>query len=616
MNTVKGSAKELFRQMKEELNYRSNSNELYDLISNVSSEGNTSKDYYNEMKYLKKDQLKAYICKLRKEIKNYKIKETNFIIEIKYLRRKVIRLKNVIENDRIFKYQRNFSVKNYERESNSLQNNFYNYNINNSEKSFKPYSSSTYHNNPLKSIHSNLKFKNFSIRSINDSIHNSRRRSIKNYDSCSFKYTNANNNKMILQKNASKSNSISSFYKDKGRYNNSFYMDYKNKLNSNDNTQKKKYFPNRSFSSISKFELKKHLISNNKNIRNLSSEINNIISKGIKNYYNSKDSILSNKNINIPPNKLLEKSSNNENYTNKNNNKITLNNLNIKEIKKNYNCDIYNYNYHQNILNKKYSSPYSFKKSKLINNNKKNTENIIKRNIENVSSKIIELPLSDNDSKKNNLKNNKISKIRKNDINSINNIINMKNDSEKIQRIDSTSSNQKIKTYLEKNSPNIHNEKNTKKKKSNKEKLCITKLKNKDDKKYSEFHNSINHIKTQISNSEKEEIKKKQNNLLKLKKNIDLELKENFRKELEQLKNRNNKLISKPNNFYNFSIDSSRSSSSHNDNNNNKINLEKKNFKYNINNNPLRESNVLNISFNDIDKRISNLQNYLKNTRK
>ncbi|ETW62075.1 hypothetical protein PFMC_02175 [Plasmodium falciparum CAMP/Malaysia] len=108
--------------------------------------------------------------------------------------------------------------------------------------------------------------------------------------------------------------------------------------------------------------------------------------------------------------------------------------------------------------------------------------------------------------------------------------------------------------------------------------------------------------------------------LIGLKQHIDIEIKENFRKELDELKKRNNNIILKPSNFYNFPMDTSSSNTS--DNSDNNICHKKENIndmkctKYNVKTNPLKESTLLNISFNCIDKRITNLQNYLKNTKR
>lgn len=139
---------------------------------------------------------------------------------------------------------------------------------------------------------------------------------------------------------------------------------------------------------------------------------------------------------------------------------------------------------------------------------------------------------------------------------------------------------------------------------------------------------------------DKEDIKKKQTNLQNFKKYIDSDIKENFKKELEELKNRNNKLMTKPNGYCDMPFGSTSSSGSSsrrsggsgsrrssrsrtcsgrsgNDNKDNeKSRCEKKDMKYKISSKPLRDTNMLNISFNDIDKKISNLQNYLKNTKK
>ncbi|KEG00924.1 hypothetical protein YYE_04370 [Plasmodium vinckei vinckei] len=646
----------------------------------MSSEYEDFKTYHNEIKYLKKEQLKAYICKLRKEIKNYKNREINYIIEIKYLRRKIIRLQNVIENDKVLK--RDYSLKNDNNNNNNTNlgldenliftaNNFNHKNrqnsISKSEKKYRPSTSLTYNNNAnninnannyisryndncnsnssicRRSYGGKSCFKSESIRSINQDIHKGRRivsakdlcfdnKRREEYDKYSGLSRKIGGGKELWEKNEKKNASkkiihtikpIEKVYSCGKAFDfNKKSLDNKNYENSNDRyrtnrrehslynlnlyknskdicsekgERKDTFISNRSYSSASKFELKRHLISNNKNINRMSSHINSIIEKDINKYYNSKESILNQKN----------------GKTN-----------NIKINKNTF--DVYNNAYHQKVLSKKYTSPYAYQNSSKNSSNKKN--NIIRRNIKNVETKLSKQVVgSDSIDMKGDIKKESCSNFIK------------KDDSDNVQLEDdgnSSSPVNKIKQYFQsekkkKKSPKkfekkvakkkgskiSENEKEVKKEKDEKRKNDNwgTSLKWKGRESSEKSETSFN----QITEKETKSIEDNNTKLLNLKKVIQSDLKENFKQELEKLKKRNNILISKPDVYCGIPFDSTSGGSEKDNYSNSNNNTKKMNENKNkISANYLKGANISNTPFNDIEKRISNLQNYLKKNKK
>ncbi|SBS82313.1 conserved Plasmodium protein, unknown function [Plasmodium ovale curtisi] len=718
MNRRKGSAKELFRQMKEELGYmdKREKNSYEDTSADaISEEDDDCRSYYEEIKYLRKDQLKAYICKLRKEIKHYKIKEVNFIIEIKHLRRKIVRLKNVIENDNILKrHPREFSLKrelrdislrSYENKHNSLQYHFRNSNEMNklSERSFKE-NAFTYDNNSLyRSNYTKAKSNKISIRRINDSIHNSRRISEKN-NSHSNNTNILNRDRKIIhtikpiERNYSSRNL---FYNRNGdSYNESTFHYGNYQKSANLNIEKRggsigggttggitirggairgNFLSQRSYSSTSKFELKKHLISNSRNIHNMSNRINNTIARDIQNYYSSKQSIQSEKRQSYSQSALLLKrfaytKENNANDSSRRCNsnnassalgecKTKTSNFSMKNLKKHYKGDIYDYAHHQKILSKKYTSPYAYKKKgeKGSHNEKKrgakNVKNGERASVEGGSTegnilyaeKMLEGKKSKQvkhlkktqkttnaEEKRKNLNEDICIPVRSNTgTNWMEENVGKDDHSE---ACDSGDTINKIKTYMDsqkkkkKNSINNLNEEVTLEKRDNSNRIYGTILKMKEKKKaVNSTGGGINHTASREIHPGGENATKKKNSLGNFKKSIDLDIKEKFQKELEELKRRNNKMISKPRGYCDFSFGSSTGGSSvgctGRRTGGDKVGGDREDdlkftrtgrneMKLQINENPLKDSNVLNVSFNDIDKRISNLQSYLKNTKK
>ncbi|CAD2088816.1 conserved Plasmodium protein, unknown function [Plasmodium vinckei brucechwatti] len=691
---AKGSAKELFRQMKNELRYGGEEQNCLEVVScDMSSEYEDFKTYHNEIKYLKKEQLKAYICKLRKEIKNYKNREINYIIEIKYLRRKIIRLQNVIENDKVLKrYEQNFflnnekrgySLKNYNNNNRNLgldenliftANNFNNNNrqnsINKSEKKYRSGTSLTYNNNNnnannyINRYNNNCNsnssvcrrsyggkscFKSDSIRSINQDIHKGRRivsakdlcfdnkrgeeyekyngisRGIDGTKELWAKSEKKNGSKKIIHtikpiekvyscgkafdfnkktlNNKNYENSSDKYRTDRrdhSLYNLNLYKNTKN-ICSEKGEKKDIYISSRSYSSASKFELKRHLISNNKNMNRMSSHINSIIEKDINKYYNSKESIL-----------------------NQRSGKVNKNTF-----------DIYNDAYHKKILSKKYTSPYAYQNSAKNSSNKK--IDIIRRNIKNVETKYSNQVVGSDyiDMKGDIKKGTRTNLIKKNDI-----------DNAKLEDdCNSSSPINKIKQYLQsekKKKKKKKSEKKPEKKTEKKSEKKVAKKKaskiienekedenEKDEKRKNDnwgttlkwkgrqssekSETCFNHITEKETNS----IEDNNTNLSNLKKVIQSDLKENFKQELEKLKKRNNILISKPHVYCGIPFDSTSGGSekdnySNSNNNTKKINENKNKISVNY----LKGPSISNAPFNDIEKRISNLQNYLKKNKK
>ncbi|SCM20172.1 conserved Plasmodium protein, unknown function [Plasmodium berghei] len=750
---AKESAKELFRQMKNELSYNIEKPNCLDLIScAMSSEYDDFKTYHNEIKYLKKEQLKAYICKLRKEIKNYKNKELNYIIEIKYLRRKIIRLQNVIENDKVLKRDEIIFFLNHEKRGYSLKN--YNNNMDiglnenvvftdnsfnhkNRQNSFNrsgtPLIYNNYNNNNnnsrvrRQSYGYNSCFKSDSIRSINHDIHKGKRivdrknlwfdnKKDDNYEIYNgiiskgiagskgkwTKIEKENGNKKIIHTikpiekvyscgeifdNNKKSLNSKNYDGNSDKYRNDRYEHslynlnlYKNPKNicSEKGEKKETFISNRSYSSASKFELKRHLISNSKNMNRMSSHINSIIEKDINKYNNSKENILHQRNEKtILKNNFL----NGLEYGNKHrscssihSNLIMKKYKNIEKtntIKVNKNTfDIYNDAYHQKVLSKKYTSPYAYQNSGKASSNKySNKKNyVIRRNIKNVETKfskyipnennILENENLDKLDKKNKVEKNimyyphieNVNQLVENDYMDIksdikrgtyNNLI-KEYDSDNIkleEDCNSSSSINKIKKYfqnekkkkkkkksgkkanktVEKENVYLKNEEKDKNKKNNN---WGTTLKWKERQTSEKSKTCINHITKNETNSidDNNNNNNDKNNryLSNLKKVIQSDLKENFKQELEKLKKRNNILISKPHVYCDIPFDSTSGGSEKdnysNRNNNNKIIETKNQNKININ--YLKGPNISNTSLNDIEQRINNLQNYLKKNKK
>ncbi|KOB60991.1 hypothetical protein PFHG_02776 [Plasmodium falciparum HB3] len=776
MNSIKGSAKELFKHLKDEVILdrieekcnicmkvcvyfsffinliQQNNTYSYDEDSNIiSSTHSNDEEYYEDIKYLKKEQLKAYICKLRKELRNYKMRELHLLSEIKYLKRKVTRLNDLIEHDNILLrgnrkgsnslkyYDDNYSNKSYEQggeiSSCYMKTSEGKYLI--KKNRFLYDSKNTIHN-----FHK--KHRDFSINSINESINNCRRnRSMSNTllykqskqqnkqqhqrqggkgwglelgreeDSSNMLhnitsksvyslkningYNNDNINTILYRNKYNSNNSTSSYYINNNnnnmkRYNSSTSLLCSNKninlsrksLISNtmhNNKTNNIFSSNRSLASFSKYELKQHLISNSKHKRDnlLTNKINHNITRDIQNYHKTRQRILSNNNISEKSTGTLLNKLSTLNNKNKHGQKILpKNNINIKcnimnhkgnnnpnecpsniitkpisndkekkkkkKKKKKKICyeDMFHFKHHQNILNKKYTSSYEYTKNKT----KQNKENMINKNVKSISQKkenniqSVEatqhnLQQIKNDAKIQNNNNmsdennsfvldplvsdeNKHQKEIK-DVKPINDDVNKTsgrlNEQTNLQNVTS----EKNMTYTSKSNHDsfISSENERVKEYLNK---CRLKQKNKIN---TEQKNKIN---TEQKKSEKQPslntITKESRNskLIGLKQHIDIEIKENFRKELDELKKRNNNIILKPSNFYNFPMDTSSSNTS--DNSDNNICHKKENIndmkctKYNVKTNPLKESTLLNISFNCIDKRITNLQNYLKNTKR
>ncbi|SOV75701.1 conserved Plasmodium protein, unknown function [Plasmodium sp. gorilla clade G3] len=747
MNSIKGSAKELFKHLKDEL-IQQNNTFSYDEDSNIiSSTHSNYEDYYEDIKYLKKEQLKAYICKLRKELRNYKMRELHLLGEIKYLKRKVTRLNDLIEHDNILL-----------RENRKGSNYLKYYDDNYSNKSYEQGGdlSSCYmkrlegkylikksnflcdSKNTINNFHK--KHRDFSINSINESINNCRRNksmsntllykqnkqpkqqqkeqvrgwglelgreqhnsnmlhnitsksvySLKNINA--YNYDNINT---ILYRNKYKSNnSTSSCYINNNNINMKRYNSSTSLLcgNKNINLSRKSlisntlhnnktnniFSSNRSFASFSKYELKQHLISNSKDKRNnfLTNKINRNITRDIQNYHKTRQRILSNNNISEKPTGGLLNKLSTLNNKNKQDQKILpINNINIKSNmvnNKSYNnsneCPSniitkhisndkekkkkkkkkkkFNYKHHQNILNKKYTSSYEYTKNK-TKQNKENMNKSVKRvlqkrdnNIQTSAGTQSNVEQIRNDGKienNNNIsdENNSFSldsfvpdekknqgEIR--DVKHINDDIKHINDD--MKHINDDVNKTSAHVNEQKNLPSITNDKNmTNTSKSNNGSFMSS-----ENERVKEYLNKCRLKKKNKINSEQKKNEKqpplntitkgnKNSKLIDLKQHIDIEIKGNFKKELEELKKRNNDIILKPSNFYNFPMDTSSSSSSDNSNNNICDKTENINdikyTKYNVKTNPLKESTLLNISFNCIDKRITNLQNYLKNTKR
>ncbi|SOV13683.1 conserved Plasmodium protein, unknown function [Plasmodium gaboni] len=740
MNSIKGSAKELFKHLKDELTQQNNTYS-YDEESNlISSTHSNYEEYYEDIKYLKKEQLKAYICKLRKELRNYKMRELHLLGEIKYLKRKVTRLNDLIEHDNILLrgnrkgsnslkyYDDNYSNKSYEQRGDisscymkTLEGNYL------IRKNKFLYDSK----NTINNFHK--KHRDFSINSINESINNCRRNRsmsntllykqnkqkaqnceqqkqhqrvkgwgvelgreqdnknmLRNFTSKSVyslknmnSYNNDNMNTILYKNKYNSNNSTSSCYVNNNmkRYNSSTSLLCGNRninvsrksLISNtlhNNKTNNIFSSNRSLASFSKYELKEHLISNSKDKRNnfLTNKINSNITRDIQNYHKTRQRILSNNNIsekstggllnklsilnnkNKQGQKILTKNNIINIKNNTTNNKSNINpneypsNIITKHIsndkenkkkkkKKKKNCyeDMFHFKHHQNILNKKYTSSYEYTKKNKANMKKKlnsvsqkrennietlegtqnNVEQIINeegkiKKYNNISDEknsfFLEPFISDEkkhqeETKDVEHKNDDVNKTsehvneQKKNLQNVTSEKNMINTSKSNNDSFMSSENERVKEYLNK---------------------CRLKKKNKinaEQKKKSEKQAPLNTITKGNRNTK----------LINLKQHIDIEIKENFRKELDELKKRNNEIILKPSNFYNFPIDTSSSSSSSSDNNmcdKTENNNDIKDTKYNLKTNPLKESTLLNISFNCIDKRITNLQNYLKNTKR
>ncbi|GAW79637.1 hypothetical protein, conserved [Plasmodium gonderi] len=686
------SSKEPFRRMNYELRPRGNRVKSYRIPETFSSsDGEVDKSYYDEVKYLNKDQMKAYICKMKKEIDEYKMREMNYVIEIKYLRRKIERLKGMLENDKfLLKHQRAFSLRSQDgfslksgiNEINSEYTGSHSrwYKRNNiSEGNFRDSSFTQKYRGGGEGCY-NYRFRkdsffdercsNVSIKRINDSIHKNKPMSVNNFtDGCREISRRSEGNQMIFpmkakkERNHSSSNScrINSM-KDNYVKSHNISRSGKNDKKMNMVTMGRGFDPllsNRSYSSTSKFQLKKHLISNSNNIRNMSTDINSTITKDIKNYYNSKQSIMSGASQKMFSASLasVRKFSNlyngregrthfqKECFSIKNLSKLTPN-----EIKKKLNCDLFDYAHHQRILSKKYISPYAFKKKTNMSR-----ISICKKGIQHSGSNTNSATLGKNNvpipapcegkeiiSRPTEYLSNQNDKA---DSDCVKNTEEMQNDEKMDESQDSTDSIKRIKSYLDtqrgkKNSSCRMNKQGatltSQRSKEISSRTVLTNrgtlsnrniLTSKSEKHTDQNLNTNNAIPVKLRDGahlKKEEKKKKPNVHTDVKKNVDVGIKSIFKKELEELKRRKDILISKRNDCCDISFGSSSSSSKSSYNfQDDKVGHEHVENREKISSkqsktmsNPLKESNILNISFNDLDKRISNLKNYLKNTNK
>ncbi|ETW30992.1 hypothetical protein PFFCH_01526 [Plasmodium falciparum FCH/4] len=626
------------------------------------------------------------------------MRELHLLSEIKYLKRKVTRLNDLIEHDNILLrgnrkgsnslkyYDDNYSNKSYEQggeiSSCYMKTSEGKYLI--KKNRFLYDSKNTIHN-----FHK--KHRDFSINSINESINNCRRnRSMSNTllykqskqqnkqqhqrqggkgwglelgreeDSSNMLhnitsksvyslkningYNNDNINTILYRNKYNSNNSTSSYYINNNnmkRYNSSTSLLCSNKninlsrksLISNtmhNNKTNNIFSSNRSLASFSKYALKQHLISNSKHKRDnlLTNKINHNITRDIQNYHKTRQRILSNNNISEKSTGTLLNKLSTLNNNNKHGQKILpKNNINIKcnimnhkgnnnpnecpsniitkpisndkekkkKKKKKKNCyeDMFHFKHHQNILNKKYTSSYEYTKNKT----KQNKENMINKNVKSISQK-----------KENNIQSVEATQHNlqqiKNDA-KIQNNNNMSDENNSFVLDPLVSDENKHQKEIKDVKP-INDDVNKTSGRLNEQ----TNLQNVTSEKNMTYTSKSNH--DSFISSENERVKEYLNKYI--------EIKENFRKELDELKKRNNNIILKPSNFYNFPMDTSSSNTS--DNSDNNICHKKENIndmkctKYNVKTNPLKESTLLNISFNCIDKRITNLQNYLKNTKR
>ncbi|CAI7718756.1 conserved Plasmodium protein, unknown function [Plasmodium vivax] len=667
--------------------------------SEHSSQGEHLDSYYDEARYLSKEQMKAYIHKMKKEIQEYKLREMNHKIEIKYLRRKIERLKGIIQNDHFFlSHQRGASQRSHQRgaslrshqQGTSLRSHQRRASLRSQQSgsSFKSgmnevhsddgkhsgwyrrgnVSEGNYHRRGFSQkydgVHhdrdrsgnlnrsrnrnqsrfygdhlSEAKFSNVSMRSINASIHNNKRMNVRNFtgrysDICrrsdysqvvpSGKGPSANN---ATSGNVGRSNKLKNYVRDHPVHPFPMPMKVKNEKACEDRMGvairrgPDSFRSNRSCSCTSKFKLKSHLISNSNHMRNMSTDINTTIAKGIKSYYSSKQSILSGtsqqpfgRNLSSFKKRPSGRKGVEAKADSLGNHLSVekLSKLTPREIKKKINCDLFDYAHHQRVLSKKYTSPYAFKRETRVNRVATSCGKATQRSA------------------------------------SQGNAGEESGTGEQIdtgEQSDSGDSIKRVKLYLDQH-----------RKKGNPPTAAPTTMPAaipaaiptgakkhegasargraeavttgavlipKGGKQNEENSNAKgNHTKsrdgTQLKTSE---TKQRQNGVASIKKSIDVDIKQNFKKELEELKRRKDILVSKRSDYCDLSFGSTSSSDGGRDRSrgggraSDRVGDPGKGAaQCKAVNNPLKESTILNISFNDLDKRISNLKNYLKNT--
>ncbi|GAB65126.1 hypothetical protein PCYB_051440 [Plasmodium cynomolgi strain B] len=708
MEVRRRSSKEPSRRMHYEVRPRTQRTASYGAgLSDPSSQGENMEIYYNEAKYLSKEQMKAYIHKMKKEIKNYKLREMNYKIEIKYLRRKIERLKGIIQNDTFFlNHQRGGSVRSHHsgfsfksgmnkvnsedgthagwyKRGNISEGNYhhrgytqkydsardgghhdrnrshsYSHGHGRNRSNSRSHSHSRNRSRVFEDNRSEAKFSNVSIRSINASIHNNKRINVRNFngrfsDTCRrsdhnqvthLEKVQADNN---TRGSMDRFNSLKKHSRDHSR---DHLRDHSRdhfvhtvpmaREVKKDNPCEDRmclaikrgsdsFRSNRSCSCTSKFKLKSHLISNSNHIRNMSSDINNTISKDIKNYYSSKQSILSG-----TSQQLLNRNSSSvqkgpsgrkdvESKTDSCGKHMSiekLSKLTPREIKKKINCDFFDYAHHQRILRKKYISPYAFKRDTSLSR-MASCGKVTQRSGSQV------------------------------------NAAEEKNGEDNGELSDGGDSIKRVKLYLDKqrekrNPPAVSTATpsmpstmltaapTTPSMPSTTLAATPTSAKKHDgvsarggakavttgtvliskEKKKSETNSNAKGSHTEYRDGthlKTNQTKQRQNVLESIKKSIDSDIKENFKKELEELKRRKDILVSKRSDYCDLSFGSTSSSDSSRGGRRPAEgvgNPSKGGAQCKAVNNPLKESSILNISFNDLDKRINNLKNYLKNS--
>ncbi|EUD67095.1 hypothetical protein C922_02679 [Plasmodium inui San Antonio 1] len=660
--------------------------------SDPRSQGENLDSYYDEARYLSKEQMKAYIYKMKKEIQEYKLREMNYKIEIKYLRRKIERLKGIIQNDTFFlNHQRGGSVRSdhsgfsfrgglnnvnseqgkhagWYRKGNISEGNYHHRGVTQKYGSNRHGSHHDRGRRRSRIYEDNLseaKFSNVSMRSINASIHNNKRMSMRNFTG-RFSDTSrrrSDHNPVIHSGKVQAANSTSGDVDRSSNVKKHFKDHFGDQLRphfvhsipmgrkvTNDKPCEDRmgmpigrgcdsFHSNRSCSSKSKFKLKSHLISNSNHMRNMSSDINMTIAKDIKNYYSSKASMLSGRSEKVSNrhSSCLQKGANGgkdveakTDWCGKQLSIEKLSKLTPAAVRKKINCDLFDYAHHERILRKKYTSAYAFKR---------------------------ETSLKRRDSR---------GKATERSVSQVNESEG-KNQDDHEELSDSGDSIKRVKLYLDKqrekkNPPAVSTATPsnvptdapntmpatapttiaatapttmpaaavpTSAKKHDgvsargrtKEVTTGTVLIRKG-KKTNEANSNAkgSHIQSRDVTGTKlktNETKQPQDVLGSVKKSIGADIKENFRKELEELKRRKDILVSKRRDYRDLSFGSTSSSDCGRDGGKaaEKVgNPGKGGAQCKAVNNPLKESNILNISFNDLDKRISNLKNYLRNT--
>ncbi|CAA9990248.1 conserved Plasmodium protein, unknown function [Plasmodium knowlesi strain H] len=678
MEVRKRSSKEPFRRMHYQVRHRTQRMSSYGAgLSDPSSPGEDMNSYYDEARYLSKEQMKAYIYKMKKEIEDYKVREMNYKIEIKYLRRKIERLKGIIQNDTFFfNDQRGISVRSknsgfsfqsgmnkvnseencksgrYRSGNVSEGNNYHHRGFTKRYDSHYGLHDHHHRNSSYRHRHfyedniSEDKISNVSMRSINASIQNNKRMNVRNLtgrysDTC----RRSEQSRMV---HAGKVH---------GTNNTSGCVDRSNKLKKysrenivhavpiprnviNDKPSENglvmpmrggsdSFRSNRSYTSCtSKFKIKGHLISNRRNMRNMSTDINTSIANDIKSYHTSKQSILSGTNQQLfdRNSSSLQKRSGAGNVMEartisgaKQLSIEKLSKLTPREVRKKINCDLFDYFHHQRILSKKYTSPYAFKReisvSRMASCDKASegkgspvhaTEG---ENGDDKNEGDDELSDTGDSIKRAKLYLDKQREMRKPQVTSAMPPSSMPADPTTVPTVVATSGKKNDRVSARGRAKEVTtgtvliNKEEKKNETNSKAKGSHTKLRVK------------THLKTK-------EAKQRQDVLESTKKKIDADIKENFKKELEELKRRKDILVSKRSDYCDLSFGSTSSSGSGLSDNRRggregaerMGNTGKGGAQFKAVNNPLKESNILNISFNDLDKRINNLKNYLKNT--